>query len=221
MDNIFQPKTTNPAVPGMNPNPIAVAPLASMAPMAVAPKKSWGSTLVIIFMALLIAGLGGLSWLLYQNNSALKTQVNTIMTQLSSITGEQTSNSQSLVSQIAALQDQTQDLDSQLALFLPRSATSTATTTLKGVIGGGGKLNYTLTTSKGIVVSVKNSKDAKVAATLSPLVGLSTVITGIPTAGAREITVTLVNGFEPSLPTPPPFATTTPPAATSTATTTP
>jgi hypothetical protein len=218
MESIFQPQAANPApVQNANPSP-AASPLTVMPISSSAPKKSWGSIAAIVIMLLIIVGMGALSWMLYQNNSMLKAQVMSITTQLNTLSGQQTVNSQSLASQIAALQDDNKDLDSQLALFTPRSTTSTVTVTLKGTIGGGGKLNYTLTTSRGIVVNIKNSKDPKIVAALSPLVGIIATLTGTQTPGAKEITVTQVNGVEPSLPA---VATSTPPSAIPTASTTP
>ena len=227
MENIFQPK----ANPGLN--PMAPSPAPSSMVAASTPKKSGGSVILMVIMGIIIAGLAVLAGLLYKNNMDIKAQADNFMSQLNALTGAATnSNSGDLANQIKTLQDQTADLDSQLALFLPLQITTSTVTsgtgsstketvvstqtpiTLKGIIGGGGKLNYSLTTSKGIVVNIKNSKDAKLSASLAPFVGSSAELTGTQTAGVREITVTLINGAPLSVPAAP--APTAPPSGTST-----
>lgn len=185
----------------------------SVAGMATESKKSsWVST---VLMGIVIVALAGLSGLLYKNNSELKAKVTEFNNQISALTGSVSNSGQNtaeLNQRIAKLESDFKDVDSQLALFLPlKTSTSTVNSTssptstpiivttvtpltLSGSLGGGGKSNYVLTTSRNISVNIKNSKDAKVDALLKPLVGSPVELTGTPTSGAREISVTHING---------------------------
>lgn len=187
-------------------------------------------------------GLGLFAGYLYKNNGDLQTQIENLNGQLSALSGQavqpQPQNTNQDQAALTALQDQNNDLNSQLSLFLPLKITTssvpgatpsstptivTAVTpvTLKGILTYSGatstpKNTYILTTSKGIMVTVKNSKDTKADAALKPLIGTQVQLTGIQTAGLREITVTEVNGaplttpVAPVAPAAPPVSTTTP-----------
>lgn len=181
------------------------------------PKKSVMSIVGTVLMGLIIVGLAALSGLLYKNNTELKAKVTEFTNQVSALTGKVNTSGQAsadLNQRIAKLEDDVKDIDSQLALFLPLKMVSTTVAsnsssssssapvvisspeplTLKGTLEGGDKVNYTLKTSRGITVNIKNSKDAKVVSLLKPLVGNAIEITGVPTSGAREVTITHVNG---------------------------
>ena len=68
--------------------------------------------------------------------------------------------------------------------------------TVKGILHGDGKVPYTLMTENEIVVTVKNSKDAKVEEALKSLVGTTVELAGEHGFGSRDITVRTVNGSE-------------------------
>lgn len=175
-------------------------------------KSSWVGT---VLMGIVIVALAALSGLLYKNNTELQAKVTEFSNQVSALSGKVTTTGEGtaeLNQRIARLEDDVKNLDSQLALFLPLTmATTTVNSTsspsstpvivsspvpltLKGTLGGGGKSNYVLTTSKNISVNIKNSKDVRVDAMLKPMLGSPVELTGIPTSGAREISVTHVNG---------------------------
>ncbi|TSC60565.1 MAG: hypothetical protein LiPW15_443 [Parcubacteria group bacterium LiPW_15] len=107
------------------------------------------------------------------------------------------------------------DLTDQLTLFvIPQSSTGTLAAkpfSLRGLVGQA-KGVYNLTTVNGVVLSVKNSKDAKLDFTLKPLIGATAELAGTHIPGAYDVTVQMVNGSElQSAPTStPPVATTTP-----------
>ena len=107
------------------------------------------------------------------------------------------------------------DVTDQLNLFvIPQNTTGTSAAkpfALRGLVGQA-KGIYNLTTINGLVLSVKNSKDAKLDFSLKPFIGANVELAGTHIPGAYEITVQMVNGSElQSAPTStPPTATTTP-----------
>lgn len=91
------------------------------------------------------------------------------------------------------------DITDQLNLFvIPQNTTGTLAAKpfiLRGLVGQT-KGVYNLTTANGIVLSVKNSKDAKLDFTLKPFVGANAELAGTHIPGAYDITVQRVNGSE-------------------------
>ena len=97
---------------------------------------------------------------------------------------------------------------------IPQNTTGTSAAkpfALRGLVGQA-KGIYNLTTINGLVLSVKNSKDAKLDFSLKPFIGANVELAGTHIPGAYDITVQMVNGSElQSAPTStPPTATTTP-----------
>ena len=134
-----------------------------------------------------------------------------------------TSDKANLTDQIASLSQTIDDLQNQLVIFaLPQagsSSTKEIAIKIKGTLRGGGKLSYDIVTDKNIVVSIKNSKDSNVDATLKPLFGNIIEVTGTHSDadyGRSLITVTAVNGAPLVSPQPSPASTSTPKTATST-----
>lgn len=104
-----------------------------------------------------------------------------------------------LTARTQALDADNQALLSEISFFVPpASASSTAPVSamVKGMLSGNASTTFVLTTAHNLKVNVLNSKDAKVAAALSPLsVGTSTItLAGTHSAGSLNLTVTAVNG---------------------------
>ena len=122
----------------------------------------------------------------------------------------QTASLQQQVTQLTTdkneLTTQTQTLGADKEAFLaelgffvpPASASSTAPVSaiIKGTLSGNASTTFALMTAHNVRVVVLNSKDAKVAAALAPLVGSTSTITlaGTHPAGSLNLTVTAVNG---------------------------
>jgi hypothetical protein len=148
--------------------------------------------------------LGGLAGLFFFQNQSLSGKVTSLTTQSASVTAQlvslkgQLDTSNGLPSQIAELTKTNTELLKELSFIaVPLGFSAAATTTdISGMLSGGGKINYILTTEHGVKVTVINSKDAKVIAALTPLAqSTSTVqLTGVYIPGLPNITVTLVNG---------------------------
>lgn len=122
--------------------------------------------------------------------------------QLSSLQGQVTqltTERDQFASQAQSLNEDNQALLAELGFFVPpASATSTAPVSamVNGMLSGNASTTFVLTTAHNLKVIVLNSKDAKVAAALAPLVaGTSTVtLAGTHPAGSLNFTVTAVNG---------------------------
>jgi hypothetical protein len=135
-----------------------------------------------------------------------------------------TAQKNDLTNQITGLNATIADLTNQLSIYaMPANASKTEEIAIdvKGMLSGGGKVSYTITTNKDIVVSVKNSTDPKVDATLKPLLGTQVELSGTHLVHSDMMTVVTVNGAQLQSPAPaatstPVAATTTPKAATST-----
>lgn len=142
-----------------------------------------------------LAGAG----ILYAQNSGLQAKLNSASGENASLNGKLKSlesDKIAFASQVALLNQTVSDLGNQLSIFAAPAGTSTAELpiSVKGTLGGGGKSPYSLTTSRAVVVYVKNSKDAKVDAMLKPLAGNQVEISGTHGAGSNYITVTSVDG---------------------------
>ena len=103
-----------------------------------------------------------------------------------------------LMSQVASLNVEDQNLGTNLLLLAaPLGLTSPAAPMLvstKGMLSGGGKNAYVITTQYGVKASVKNSADNTVDAALQPLVGQMIQFAGTFIPGTPAITLTNVNG---------------------------
>ncbi len=102
-----------------------------------------------------------------------------------------------LASQVSSLTNANKELADKLLFFaVPEGlgTSSAATVNFGGVLGGGGKSEYSITASSGIKVFVSNSKDTKVDEALKSLVGQNVQISGTHMPGLREVTVTTING---------------------------
>ncbi len=145
--------------------------------------------------AVLFAGAG----ILYAQNSGLQAKLNSVNEESASLKAKLdslASDKNGLTDQITSLNQTVQDLSNQLSIFAMPVGTSTAElpVNVKGMLGGGGKSLYTITTSRAIAVYVKNSKDANVDTALKPSIGSQVEISGTHAAGSQYVTVTAVNG---------------------------
>ncbi len=177
------------------------------------PRHSWTRIAMSVMGAVIVILLGAMGYVYYSLNGKISAasgesasaagQAQTLQQQLLKFTDDNAA----LSSQIATLRQENQGVMDELLFFSPDKDPA-ADYSLTGAIGGTTGA-YTLTTAHHILISVKNSKDAKVIAALGPLVGQNAMLTGKRTPGIPEITISAVNGAALVA------ATTTPPAATS------
>jgi hypothetical protein len=168
-------------------------------------KSSKGSKILpVILGILMLAAMAGAGFLYYQNSqlSAKIASVNSQSTQLNgqvnSIQQQVTASTTNLQAQITQLTTDNQELKTELSFYAVSPSAvqgTTSSATLSGMISGGGKNLFLLTTTNGSKIYVVNSKDAKVIAALTPLVGSSTAqVAGTYISGSDSITITAVNG---------------------------
>ena len=188
-------------------------PMAMSADLAPAGKKA--SSLPWIVAGVAVVLMIGVGIYFYMQSGTASSQVDTL-----------NAANTALTSQLAALKNSTVSMDdfnsakadagevsNELSLFI-NSGAGTSTPVrfdLNGLVGLV-KAQYTLTTPHGIVLTVKNSKDAKVDAALKPLIGGTAELSGTHIAGTYEITVDSLGGA----PLPTPASSTAPIASTST-----
>jgi outer membrane murein-binding lipoprotein Lpp len=202
----------------------------SMASDVAAPSGGKSSMLPWIVAGVAIVAMLGIGVYFYLQNSSLSSQADTLTAANSALSSELAAlkGTPANVDELNAAKTDAAEANSELGLFvIPTVATGTPPTTpfdFKGTVGTA-KSAYTLTTAKGIVFSVKNSKDAKVEAALKPLVGTMAELAGTHIPGAFDFTLITLNGA--ALPeiivatSTLPVSTSTKPIATSTATSTP
>lgn len=101
-----------------------------------------------------------------------------------------------LTDQVDSLNKTIADINSQILIFAaPTDSSSTpASFSVAGMLSGGGKSLYSLTTNKNIVLWVKNSKDADVDTVLKSLLGTSIKLEGTHQPESNQLIVTTVNG---------------------------
>ena len=161
--------------------------------------------LAISLGVLSILLLGGNVYFYFQNNG-LRSQVSAPSTSESAVGQQQasqitslTADNTNLTQQVTDLNKTITDLTNQVSIFAP-AATSSITSVafdVSGTIGGGGKTLYSLTTSKNIVLTVRNSKDTDIDAVLKLLVGKQAELSGTHQPGYTQLTVTAINGQSP------------------------
>lgn len=163
------------------------------------PQRFSGGLIINVVFGVVVVGLLIVGGLLYKKNVDLAAQVAALTTQNSDISEENANLTQivnDLQSQVSSLSAENGDLEAQLSIFVIPQTTPTAplAVTARGTLAGGDGAPYSVTTNKGIVVYVKNSKDAAVDAALTPFKDKAVEISGTHAAGSRDITVTSVNG---------------------------
>jgi hypothetical protein len=166
-------------------------------------------------MGLAIVGLLAATGYLYTQNSSLSGDISSrslsnsdLSVQLSAAMQEKTN----LATDVAKLKDEAADANSHFILLIDSGATSSppVSISIRGTLKGDDKTPYTLTTSKGLIVGLRNHRAANVASTLKPLAGTSVLISGTAIPGSKEVLVQSVNGapIPEDLPPPPPSGST-------------
>ncbi|MFH1246155.1 MAG: hypothetical protein V1489_00035 [Candidatus Liptonbacteria bacterium] len=95
------------------------------------------------------------------------------------------------------------DLTEQMSIFASTQASGVEQIDVQGMLVGPATASglFTLQTSKGIMLSLKNSRDANVSKLLEPYLNKVLAITGMHAVGSKEITITAINGTEVVAPT--------------------
>lgn len=185
-ESVFQPEAEAVPDPG------------SLIALAASKKKSHkGVVLGIVFGALIIL-FGGAGAFFYMKGEDAEKRLTALGAEHAAQKGEieaLTKAVAELTDAKAILANENTDLLNQLSVFRTAGmpAGASAGITVRGVVAFE-KNQYTLTTNKGIVLFVKNSRDAKLDAILNPLAGNEAEITGTHPLGSRDVTVTAVNG---------------------------
>lgn len=168
-----------------------------------------GKTILTIALAVLALGAAGGAVYFYLQNRGLQrkladlsSQIDAANTKMLSLTSQVTdlaNQKHDLVSGVISLTDENKMLASKLSFFFAPanvSSSEAAEFVFKGILAGGGKALYAVISDDGIKISVKNSKDEKVNAALTNLVGKIVSIGGTHLPGSKDVTVTSVNGAQ-------------------------
>lgn len=148
-------------------------------------------------LSLLFVAVAGI---FYMQNNSLQTKLDSVNQENESLNtklNSLTSDKNGLTGQITSLNQIVNDLSNQLSIFAwPSNVSQTQELpiTIKGILGGGGRALYWLTTNKDILVTVKNSKNPNVDGALKPLLGNQVEVSGTHLVKSDSITVTAVNG---------------------------
>lgn len=192
--DIFQPKTEAVFQPESQ-------PITSQVAKNSGDGSSLKKYLIIAGCAVVILGLAGWSIYLFLQNGKLKQEISQnsalspALEQANSQVASLTDEKNSLAAQLAEANLEKADLILHLSFFIPPSGEATTTSlNIRGSLAGGDKKPYTLTTSRGAVLNIKNSSNKEVASVLQNLLGNEVEISGTYVPGTREITVINVNG---------------------------
>jgi hypothetical protein len=158
-----------------------------------------------IVAVVLILALGGLAWYFYSANAGLASQVATltgssatVAAQLEALKSQVDASSTGLGTQIASLTAANADLALDLSFYVALAGSSTSAPgaaspiVVSGLLSGGGKAPYALTTQYGAKIFVGNSTDAKIAPQLKTVVGSNVQLTGTYIPGSGQMTVSSV-----------------------------
>jgi len=168
--------------------------------------KSKKALIPYIVFGVVIVGLAGFAAYLYVQNSSLSAQVGSVSGQSANVTAQVssltaqvnslTASSAALVASTTQLTAAKQELATELSFYaVPAGVTPTSSAiSVTGSLGVNAGKSYFVTALYGGKIFVANSKDAKVAAVLQPLVGSSTQLSGTFIPGSDVMTVTSVNG---------------------------
>lgn len=174
--------------------------------LSMPPEKKSGFVMKIVGIVLILA-LAALAGFLYWQNSGLTAKIATIggtstdvSSRVSALTAQvqaQGASSTALAAEVVSLTTANALLRTNLSFVAAPSGatTSSETVSISGKLSVA-KAVYTLTTSYGVLVSVQNSKDAKVIAAFTALATSTDPVelTGTHVLGSQFITVTSVNG---------------------------
>lgn len=160
--------------------------------IAMEPKRSmtWLFILVGVILALGIAG--GVVYAFFMGGSAdlpIVTDQNAQSQQMQVLQQER----DQLQGQVSSLTSNMTDLENQLGIFRPSTAASVPLT-IRGTLSSSTTGTFMLKTSRDIMITVSNSKEAGVVSTLSPLVGAEVELTGTHAPASTLLKVTAING---------------------------
>lgn len=164
-------------------------------------KKFVIATIAMGAVILLLAG--ALAFVYFNLNSQLEaaqggTGSNAQVASLQQQVNQLNSEKADLTAQTQNLTASNQEVLTELGFFVQTTGTSTApmTATVKGTLSGNASTTFALTTAHNVRILVANSKDANVAAALTPLVSgtTSVTLTGTHVPASLNFTVTAVNG---------------------------
>lgn len=149
--------------------------------------------------------LGAAGFLWWNGNSGSSAQTNSLTSENAGLTQQVaalTGKANDLTTKANTLEADNKTLSAEVDIFKTAGivVSGEVPIVVDGILSGGGKTQYVVTTPHGITAYVKNSKDAKVDAALTPFVGKDVEIEGTHIAGYRDITVTSVNGQPLSAP---------------------
>lgn len=229
--DIMQPKTESAAIktdtiaikraePTIQPRTTSVGMASPADSLSTAPEgnsKSWKAFILPALLILIILGMGVWVWMLSSQNSDLNNQLintgssNSTLAQAEADAKSKVSN---LESQMASKDADLKDLALHVSVLIPPPVTGTSSPaavsiSLSGSIKADEKA-ASLTTSRNLVLSIKNYKEANVMGALKPLVGTTAKITGTTIPGSKEIIVQSVNDVAVPTTTASTQATTTP-----------
>jgi len=148
---------------------------------------------VVIFAGYLYFKSQGLSNQLNALNGTSGSTV-TDVTSLNAQIATLTASTTALGAQATSLTAENQDLLTELSFYAapPGSSATAADITVTGVVSGGGKAPYVITTKYGAKVYVANSTDAKLGPELKALLGKTAAASGTLVPGSDSITLTSV-----------------------------
>ena len=203
---VFEPKSKS--IQSGTPPTSSVASSGSV--IAIAAQRS-GNRFTSIFLPVILGvvtvGAGVFAYMTWREKSGLREQVAALTAQSAALQAQLQGlekDKDADVSHITALTESANDFEGQLSLFVvPGGSSAAVSVTVKGTVNGSDKVPYTLTTGKGIVLAIKNYKDPTVFPLLPSFVGEIIEITGTHVPGARDITVTALNGKPIATPTTP------------------
>lgn len=158
------------------------------------PRRSltWVFVLAGILIALALVG-GGTYYYFMGGQSTDLSQLNPINNTAAQDLATAQQERDQLRAEVGTLSASVSDLENQLSFFQTTTTTSTVAT-VKGTLGTTTTNTWILTTSRNVVITVSNSKDAAVAAALLPLKGAEVELTGTHAPVSALLKVTVVNG---------------------------
>lgn len=170
------------------------------------------NTIIMVAATILIAGFAAASVFLYLNNRELNGKLSALAGESGAADSKATALSAQITtltqerdaagSQLKSAMDENKEINFEFSFVAaPQTASGSAAPVassspfvLKGMMGGGGKTFYGLTTARGLRVYIKNSAMPKVDAALKGMLGKETEISGTYEPGSPNVTVSAVNG---------------------------
>ncbi|HVO28435.1 MAG TPA: hypothetical protein VMT81_00405 [Candidatus Paceibacterota bacterium] len=161
-----------------------------------------GAMIIGVVGGILVIALGGLAWYFYSQNAGLAAQISKLNGQSTDVSGQVASlqaqfeaSSTAMIAQVASATAESQALMAELAFYAipPGGGVPTAQPiTISGMLGGGGKALYTLTTADGAKAYIANSTDATLGPVFKTLAGSQVTLSGTLVPGSDELTVSTI-----------------------------